>query len=1038
MAHSIQFDPTDTSSNSQAPKAKQPGSASNPLWYKDALIYELHVRSFSDSNGDGIGDFPGLTSRLDYLQELGVTCLWILPFFPSPLRDDGYDIAEYTAVNPAYGTIDDFTAFIDAAHARGMQVLIELVMNHTSDRHPWFERARRAPAGSVERNFYVWSKTKELFADARIIFNDTETSNWAWDDVAGEYYWHRFFSHQPDLNYDNPAVLEEMFNVVRFWLDRGVDGLRLDAIPYLVERDRTNCENLPESHEIIRKVRALMDSEYTNRFLLAEANQWPSDVRPYFGNGDECHMAFHFPLMPRIYVALRQEDRQPICDIMQQTPDIPPTCQWGLFLRNHDELTLEMVTQDERDYMYLAYSADPRMRINLGIRRRLAPLLDNNRSRIELLNSLLLSFPGTPILYYGDEIGMGDNIELGDRNGVRTPMQWSDAPFAGFSSVDPALHGDPVISDPVYGYQAVNVKEQLENPSSLLQWTRKMLHLRQIFPVFGRGTLRFLTPDNTKVLAYLRELDDERVLCLANLSRFAQPVTLDLSEFVGCTPVEMLGYTPFPPIAEGHYNFTLSPYASLWFELQQKTTKQVIPFRSPAAEASQEKADPNYPFASVLASARASTNESPRLLLASVTPTPEWLFSTLQTLVREVAQQTLPYRVTLAYPQEQISAQTTDAAGLTAKLAAAIPTDLAPAIELAPFSHASGASPFAWPHSAQCYFELSKLADERQATALMISGGEEDLGIEDRAALANAILVSGCDLAMPVYKTSRYEGLVNTSILHPITLALYDADVRYPLAADIAVSIEFLRHLGSLAAARSPGSRDSILGLGFASTVDEKTLWPATEAMVRGFRTAQVQVGVRHFHRPPGIGFTELMTRILDSLFAETDRNAGYWQRNLPPQWVLNVGAEEAGNQAAIADDDGAVPRENIDSMLDSFMLATTHLQEVWSQALSPGTMLALKRLGARSRDSFSMPDSLWARIVYEFLATYHNRTVNRQHISGALVSLYYGWAASYLMQIPNLTAEELDRRSTMVSDAFRNNKQYLISLWRWPDRFTP
>jgi maltose alpha-D-glucosyltransferase/alpha-amylase len=566
---------------------KKAGSATDPLWYKDAVIYELHVRAFQDSNGDGIGDFPGLLSRLDYLQDLGVTCLWLLPFFPSPGRDDGYDIANYVDVNPAYGTLDDFKQFLSAAHQRNMQVLIELVINHTSDQHPWFQRARHAPAGSAERDFYVWSPTDQLYKDVRIIFSDTEKSNWTWDETAGAYYWHRFFSHQPDLNYDNPVVLEEILKAMRFWLDMGVDALRMDAIPYLVERDHTSCENLPETHAVIKRIRAAIDAEYADRLILAEANQWPADVRPYFGSGDECHMAFHFPLMPRIYMALRQEDRLPITDIMAQTPPIPDICQWALFLRNHDELTLEMVTNDERDYMYLAYSADPRMRINVGIRRRLAPLLDNNRGRIELLNSLLFSFPGTPILYYGDEIGMGDNIYLGDRNGVRTPMQWTSDRNAGFSRAIPARLYAPVIMDPIWGYQALNVEAQLADQSSLLHWTRNMIALRKLFRVFGRGTQEFLAPENRKVLAYLRHYDPdspsafatapasagaspntETVLCVANLSRFAQPVSLDLSRFAGMVPVEMLGYVAFPPIDKTPYAITLAPYSFLWLELQ--------------------------------------------------------------------------------------------------------------------------------------------------------------------------------------------------------------------------------------------------------------------------------------------------------------------------------------------------------------------------------------------------------------------------------------------------------------------------------------
>jgi maltose alpha-D-glucosyltransferase / alpha-amylase len=549
--------------------SRRPGSAIDSLWYKDAIIYELHVRAFKDSNGDGVGDFPGLIQKLDYLRDLGVTCLWLLPFFPSPLKDDGYDIADYLNVHPMYGTIDDFRAFLAAAHERDLQVMIELVINHTSDQHPWFQAARQSP-DAPERDYYVWSDTDQKYKDARIIFTDTERSNWSWDPIAKQYYWHRFFSHQPDLNYDNPRVVQEVLKVMRYWLDLGVDALRVDAVPYLVEREGTSCENLPETHAVVKTLREEIDKDYSNRVLLAEANQWPSDVCPYFGNGDEFHMAFHFPLMPRIYMALRQEDRLPITDIMAQTPDIPETCQWGLFLRNHDELTLEMVTNDERDYMYLAYSADPRMRINLGIRRRLAPLVDNNRRRIELLNSLLLSFPGTPLLYYGDEIGMGDNIYLGDRNGVRTPMQWNADRNAGFSTATPARLFSPVIMDPIWGYEAINVEAQQSDPSSLLNWMRNMIALRKLFRVFGRGTIKFLNPGNRKILAYLRQYEGEQILCVANLSRFAQPVDLDLASLEGSNPVEMLGYVEFPAIGRHPYRLTLAPYAFLWFELQRK------------------------------------------------------------------------------------------------------------------------------------------------------------------------------------------------------------------------------------------------------------------------------------------------------------------------------------------------------------------------------------------------------------------------------------------------------------------------------------
>jgi maltose alpha-D-glucosyltransferase/alpha-amylase len=543
-------------------------SAGDPLWYKDAIIYELPVKSFYDGNGDGIGDFSGLVQKLDYLQELGVTCLWLLPFFPSPMRDDGYDIADYRSIDPRYGTMDEFKSFLEAAHGRGMQVMIELVINHTSDQHPWFQAARQAPPGSPERDFYVWSDSDQKFRGARIIFTDTESSNWTWDSVAKAYYWHRFFSHQPDLNFDNPAVLDEVIATMRFWLDLGVDALRLDAIPYLVEREDTTCENLAETHVVIRQIRAAMDAGYENRMILAEANQWPSDVLPYFGDGDECHMAFHFPLMPRLFMALRLEDRHPITEIMGQTPRIPDSCQWGIFLRNHDELTLEMVSDDERDYMYLAYSADPRMRVNVGIRRRLAPLVENNRQRIELLSSVLFSFPGTPILYYGDEIGMGDNIYLGDRNGVRTPMQWSADRNAGFSRATPARLYSPVIMDPIYGYESTNVEAQQGDSSSLLTWTRNMIALRKLFRVFGRGTMEFLHPENRKVLAYVRSYDNEKILCVANLSRFAQPVHLDLSRFEGLVPIEMLGYVEFPQIGKAPYLLTLGPYGHLWFELR--------------------------------------------------------------------------------------------------------------------------------------------------------------------------------------------------------------------------------------------------------------------------------------------------------------------------------------------------------------------------------------------------------------------------------------------------------------------------------------
>jgi maltose alpha-D-glucosyltransferase/alpha-amylase len=542
------------------------------FWYKDAVIYQAHVRAFLDSNGDGVGDFQGLTQKLDYLQSLGINCLWLLPFYPSPLRDDGYDIADYENIHPSYGTLADFDRFVDEAHRRDIRIITELVINHTSDQHPWFQAARRAAAGSTERDTYVWSDTKQKYQDVRIIFTDTEASNWSWDDTAKAYYWHRFFHHQPDLNFDNPAVLERVIKAMQFWLDRGVDGLRLDAVPYLIEREGTICENLDETHSILKKIRAALDDRYPDRMLLAEANQWPADVRPYFGDGDECHMAFHFPLMPRMFMGIRLEDRHPITEILRQTPDIPENCQWAMFLRNHDELTLEMVTDEERDYMYQVYAADPQMRINVGIRRRLAPLLENSRRRIELMNALLFSMPGTPVIYYGDEIAMGDNIYLGDRNGVRTPMQWTGDRNAGFSRADPARLFAPPIMDAVYGYQAVNVEAQERSPYSLLNWMKRMIGLRKQTTVFGRGTIEFLPARNRKVLPYVRRDQNEIVLCVANLARSVQPIELDLSQFKGMTPVEMLGLTEFPKIGEQPYFLTLSPYSFYWFKIEQAPT----------------------------------------------------------------------------------------------------------------------------------------------------------------------------------------------------------------------------------------------------------------------------------------------------------------------------------------------------------------------------------------------------------------------------------------------------------------------------------
>ncbi len=551
--------------------------ADDPLWYKDAIIYELHVRAFADSNGDGIGDFRGLMGKLDYLQDLGITALWLLPFYPSPLRDDGYDIADYTNVNPAYGTLADFQAFLKEAHRRGLRVITELVLNHTSDQHPWFQRARRAPAGSPERNFYVWTDDPNKYHEARIIFKDFEPSNWTWDPVAGAYFWHRFYAHQPDLNYDNPEVHQATFEVLDFWLSMGIDGLRLDAVPYLYEREGTNCENLPETHSYLKKLRRHIDEKFPNRMLLAEANQWPEDAVAYFGQGDECHMDFHFPLMPRLFMALRMEDRFPIIDILQQTPAIPESCQWALFLRNHDELTLEMVTDEDRDYMYRLYAQDPQARINLGIRRRLAPLLENHRGKIELLNALLMALPGTPVIYYGDEIGMGDNIYLGDRNGVRTPMQWNAERNAGFSRANPQRLYLPVIIDPEYHFEAVNVETQQNNPHSFLWWIKRLIALRKQYRAFGRGSFDFLPADNPKVLAFVRRYQDEVVVVVVNLSRFPQFVTVDLSGFQGMVPVEMLGRTPFPPIGPQPYVLTLGSHAFYWFSLQPQAVDITAP-----------------------------------------------------------------------------------------------------------------------------------------------------------------------------------------------------------------------------------------------------------------------------------------------------------------------------------------------------------------------------------------------------------------------------------------------------------------------------
>ena len=543
-------------------------SKPDPLWYKDAVIYQVHVRAFQDSNGDGIGDFVGLTQRLDYLQQLGVDAIWLMPFFPSPLRDDGYDIADYYSVHPNYGTLDDFKAFLTAAHHRGIRVIVELVLNHTSDQHPWFQESRKS-LDNPRRDWYVWSDTDTRYRGVRIIFVDTELSNWAWDPVSKSYYWHRFFSHQPDLNFDNPAVREEIWNVMKFWLEMGVDGFRLDAVPYLVEREGTSCENLPETHTVIKELRAKLDQQFPGKMLLAEANQWPADLIPYFGHGDEFHMAFHFPLMPRMFMGVRLEDRKPITEILQQTPPIPDVCQWSLFLRNHDELTLEMVTDLERDYMYDEYARDRSMRLNVGIRRRLAPLLENDRRRIELMNGLLMSFPGTPIIYYGDEIGMGDNVHLGDRNGVRTPMQWDGSWNADFSSADPENLYSALILNPVYGYQVVNVAAQQRSPHSLLSWMRRLIQVRKSNPVFGRGSIEFLYPRNHRVLAFLRQLGSETVLAVNNLSSSAQAVELDLSRCKGNILIEMFGKNLFPRVGDLPYLLTLGPYQFYWFRLRK-------------------------------------------------------------------------------------------------------------------------------------------------------------------------------------------------------------------------------------------------------------------------------------------------------------------------------------------------------------------------------------------------------------------------------------------------------------------------------------
>jgi maltose alpha-D-glucosyltransferase/alpha-amylase len=559
------------------------GLERDPLWYKDAIIYEAHVRAIYDSNGDGMGDFRGLAEKLDFLEDLGVTAIWLLPFFPSPWKDDGYDISDFRTVHPAYGVLRDFQNFMREAHRRGLRVITELVINHTSDQHEWFQRSRRAEPGSSWRNFYVWSNSPDKYAGTRIIFKDFEPSNWSWDPIAKAYYWHRFYSHQPDLNFDNPAVRRTVMHTLDFWAGMGVDGFRLDAIPYLFEREGTSCENLPETHAFLKELRQHLDKTFPGRMLLSEANMWPEDAVAYFGEGDECHMSFHFPLMPRLFMALRLEDRQPIVEILKRTPGIPETCQWAMFLRNHDELTLEMVTDEERDYMYRVYASDQRARINLGIRRRLAPLLGNDRPRIEVMNALLFSMPGTPVLYYGDEIGMGDNVYLGDRNGVRTPMQWSPDRNAGFSSANPQKLYLPVNIDPAYHYEAVNVEAQQDNPHSLLNWTKRLIALRKQYKAFGRGSIEFLQPSNQTILAYFRRYQEETILVVANLSRFAQPVQLDLHKYLGYTPIEMFGRTDFPVIGEGYYPMTLGPNSFFWFSLEQRAVPVTV--AAPSVEA---------------------------------------------------------------------------------------------------------------------------------------------------------------------------------------------------------------------------------------------------------------------------------------------------------------------------------------------------------------------------------------------------------------------------------------------------------------------
>jgi maltose alpha-D-glucosyltransferase / alpha-amylase len=636
VTSNVPASPTQTTAFAKQAATRSHAMPVEPGWYRNAVIYQMHVRSFCDSNGDGVGDFAGAITKLDYLEELGVTAIWILPFYPSPLRDDGYDIADYTGVNPSYGTIHDVRRFIDEAHKRNIRVITELVINHTSDQHAWFQRARRAPKGSPERDFYVWSDTADKYSGVRIIFKDFEPSNWTFDHVAQQYYWHRFFHHQPDLNFDNPAVHQAVFDTLDFWMKLGVDGLRLDAVPYLYEREGTSCENLDETHGFLKKLRRYVDTKWPGRMLLAEANQWPEDAIAYFGQGegDECHMNFHFPLMPRLFMSLRMEDRYPIIDILEQTPPIPPTAQWAMFLRNHDELTLEMVTDEERDYMWRVYASDPAARINMGIRRRLAPLLENNRRKIELMNALLFSMPGTPVIYYGDEIGMGDNIFLGDRNGVRTPMQWSPDRNGGFSLANPQRLFLPLIIDPEYHFESINVESQSANPSSLLGWMKRLIALRKNNPVLGRGDIKFLTPTNGKVLAFLRRDDSQQVLVIANLSRFSQPVELDLIDYKGSTPVEMFGNVKFPPIADdGRYVLSVGPHSFYYFSIE------------PANAGTGDSAPPPAMKLNLVGDSLLDDDRFERLLearLPKVLPTRRWFVSKARTIRQVRTIETIP------------------------------------------------------------------------------------------------------------------------------------------------------------------------------------------------------------------------------------------------------------------------------------------------------------------------------------------------------------------------------------------------------------